>query len=117
MRRRFRHLIVLAAMLSLVGGSWLPSDDVLADSDGICGRPLTGDGLSATLSQDKTPTGKSQHCLFCHWRHTMASASAVAFVAIAGPVEAGRIQDGRPAPEPLIADAGISAPRGPPTLV
>ena len=117
MRRFLRTLTVLVAMLSLVAGSWLPGDSAqLTDADGICGPALSVGATGSRVAEDHGQSAQKPHCLFCHWRHTMASASAAAFVAIAGPVEAGRAPVGRPTPQPTTIDVSAAAPRGPPTL-
>jgi len=117
MRRFLRTLTVLAAMLSLVAGSWLPGDAAtLTDADGICGPVLSVGSSGSRVGEDHGQSAQKPHCLVCHWRHTMASASAAAFVAISDPIEAGRAPAGRPAPQLTTTDVGAAAPRGPPTL-
>jgi len=117
MRPFLRKLTVLVALCSLLAGSWLPGDSAAAaDADGICGPALALGANASRVSDDHGPSAQKPHCLVCHWRHTMASASAAAFVAIAGPIEAGRAHAGRPSPEPTTIDAGAAAPRGPPTV-
>ena len=116
MRRFLRTFAVLVTTFSLVGGSWLPGDAaVVADPDGICGPVLAVGKTASQLDTDHSSSAQKPHCLYCHWRHTMASASAVAFVAIAGPIEAVHAPIGRPSPEPSAIDVGATAPRGPPS--
>ena len=104
-------------MLSLLGGSWLPGDAAnAADSDGICGPVFAQGTAGIRLAEDHGAAGQKPHCLYCHWRHTMASASAAAFVAVPGPIEAGLAPFGRPSPQPATTEVGAAAPRGPPSL-
>src|SRR5262245_60485095 len=116
MRRFLRTLTVLVAMFSLVGGTWLPADaSAVVDADGICG-PVLSQGMASSRVAEAHGAAGQKHCLYCHWRHTMASASAAAFVAVPGPIEAGLIVAGRPSPQPTITEVGAAAPRGPPSL-
>ena len=115
MRLALRKLTVLAAMLSLLAGVWLPGDGgAFTDADGICGPVLALARAGTIVGQDHAQSAQTPHCLFCHWRHTMASASAVAFVAIPGPLDVGRVPAGAVSIDPSVAEIGNAAPRGPP---
>ena len=117
MRRLQKQLTVLVALFSLLAGSWLPGEaTTVADADGICGPAQRLGHTGSRISAEHGASAQKPHCLVCHWRHTMASASAAAFVAIAGPVEAGRAPSGKPSPQPTTIDAGAAAPRGPPSV-
>jgi len=117
MRQAVRKLTVLAAMLSLLAGVWLPTDGgTFTDADGICGPVLALDRAGTVVDQDHAQSGQKPHCLFCHWRHTMASASVAALVVVPGPVDAGRVPAGRGAADPALVELGHSSPRGPPAI-
>ena len=116
MREVCRRLTVLAAILSLLAGSWLPADtSAFADADGICGPVLAGDQSTARLNADQ-PAPHGQHCLFCHWRHTMASAATAAPAVIALPIEAGRAPAIPPSLDPTLIHTSAATPRGPPAV-
>jgi hypothetical protein len=117
MRQRIQRFVVWAALLSLLGGVWLPfgGGAAIADADGICGPALV---LARSVQHFEAthPPARDQHCLFCHWRHTMSSAAASAIVAVATPVDLGpsAAQHTTPGPDPVVI--GSPAPRGPPAV-
>jgi hypothetical protein len=117
MRRAIRQLTLLAALLPLLAGSWLPADSsTAADADGICGPVLRLDHRVNRVTADHGQTPQTEHCLFCHWLQTMASASAAAFVAIASPVDAGRAPAALASVGLVLVDIGSTASRGPPAI-
>ena len=112
-----RSLAVWCLTLSLVGGIWLPAESSgLADADGICGPVLAVGNAASRFVPDHGQTPQTEHCLFCHWRQTMASASAAAFVAIASPVDAGRAPATVASFDLVLVDIGSTASRGPPAI-
>jgi hypothetical protein len=118
MRQACRRLTVLVALLSLLGGSWLPADtNGFADNDGICGPTLAVDQPVTSVSQDQTSADHPpQHCMFCHWRHTMASASAAVAASIGAPIYVGQIFAVPTPVDPAVVASSAATPRGPPAI-
>jgi hypothetical protein len=112
-----RRLAVWAAVLSLLGGTWLPSGaaSAVVDADGICGPALVIEH-SIRHFEAASPRAGDQHCLLCHWRHTMSSAAASAIVAVAVPVDPGSVVVGQANDGPDRPAIGNPAPRGPPAV-
>jgi hypothetical protein len=117
MRSLIRRLAVWAALLSLLGGVWLPfgAGSAVADGDGICG-PVLVIARSVRHFEATHPPARDQHCLFCHWRHTMSSAAASAIVAVAMPIDPGLSVAGYATAGPDLVVIGSPSPRGPPVL-
>jgi hypothetical protein len=116
MRQSIRVVAVWAAILSFAAGSWLPSaaGPASADADGICG-PVLAFGRTVLHFEASQPAPASGHCLFCHWRHTMATASAPDVVAVVRPADVARLPLAPPVQGAAVVAVGARVPRGPPS--
>jgi hypothetical protein len=117
MRPLIRRFAVWAALLSLLGGVWLPfvAGSAVIDADGICGPVLVLEH-SVRHFEATPPSTSDQHCLFCHWRHTMASAAASTIVGVAQPADIGPTAFRFSTHGPDLVVVGSPSPRGPPAV-
>ncbi len=115
MPSRIRRFAVWAALLSLLGGVWLPfvAGSAVVDADGICGPALALEH-SVRHFEATPPPISDWHCLFCHWRHTMASAASSAIVDVVRPADIGPSVLASSTHGPDLVVIGSPSPRGPP---
>lgn len=113
----FRRLAVWAAVVSLLAGGWLPLGSLSSrsDADGVCGPTLV---LAHSIQHFETARSSQgpEHCAFCHWRHTMASASAADLVTAVRPADAIQPVVVPAVEQPTSRPLSGRDPRGPPAV-
>jgi hypothetical protein len=109
-------LAAWAVASSIVAGAWLPFLGVpdTRDADGICG-PVLVFGPTVVHFEQADRHAMNGHCLFCHWRASMANAFAAGRTRALLPLDDGELVIAPRVQRPDAIALRHSPPRGPPT--
>jgi hypothetical protein len=115
MRASWRPVAVLAVIIGLLSGLWMPLS-ARADAavpDGLCGAQHIAGRTAARLTVDGA-SAQPGHCLACHLRHDMAGAFVSSGLLIVSPLGSVELRDDSPIDRHDVLLYDDAAPRGPP---